>query len=366
MEAVPYALSDDELTRDAILRGRLMLWQPRAGYRFSVDALLLADFAASQQFERAYDLCTGCGVVALALAVGRATGEVVGVELQPRLAAVARKNAVENHVVERVRIVELDLRDLDASRAQLPGASAELVTCNPPFRPEGQGSTNPDDEEAIARHELRLRIDEVVATAARLLRPGGRLLLVVSRRAVDRSSWRCSTTKSSVRRARAWSTDASTRPHDACWSKPKRARAVFSPSRRRSSCLTRKATTPPTRAASTARFRSTPRGVPPRPAGEALMIRHISAGGAGGCNRIRPATSDFPTDRDRSNTPSRGRKQRQLVHPFLLSVHCARGLFSSRAPCSGLRGRNRWAFRTTRIYRRSLELIHFVADLVAM
>jgi tRNA1Val (adenine37-N6)-methyltransferase len=161
------------------LRGRLAIWQPRQGYRFSVDPLLLVDFvaAAGRRFARAYDLGTGAGVIALGLALAEPAARITAVELQPRLAALARRNAVENGLAERVSVVELDLGDARAARA-LPGASAELVACNPPFRPLGEGSFNPDDEEAIARHELRLTLADVAAQARRLLVPGGRAALV--------------------------------------------------------------------------------------------------------------------------------------------------------------------------------------------
>jgi tRNA1(Val) A37 N6-methylase TrmN6 len=70
---------DERVTRDQILRGRLTLLQPARGYRFSIDALLLADFAATivstslssissrSEQVRGADLGSGCGVVALAL-----------------------------------------------------------------------------------------------------------------------------------------------------------------------------------------------------------------------------------------------------------------------------------------------------------
>jgi tRNA1Val (adenine37-N6)-methyltransferase len=60
----------------------------------------------------------------------------------------------------------------------LAGASFDLVACNPPFRPLGEGSANPDDEAAVARHELRLTLADVAREARRLLCPGGRAAIV--------------------------------------------------------------------------------------------------------------------------------------------------------------------------------------------
>ena len=167
-----------DLTRDEILRGRLILWQPREGYRFAVDPLLLIDFVSDGKVARAADLGTGCGIIALGLAQRFADAQLTAVELQPRLAGLARRNADENGLGDRVTVLELDLADARAARAALPGASFELVASNPPFRPLGEGDANPDGEAAVARHELRLTLGDLAAQARRLLVPGGRAAIV--------------------------------------------------------------------------------------------------------------------------------------------------------------------------------------------
>jgi tRNA1Val (adenine37-N6)-methyltransferase len=171
----------DELTRDEILRGRLVVWQPREGYRFAVDPLLLVDFVGEVRglrVARACDLGAGTGVIALAVALKWPEARVTAVELQPRLAALARKNVDENQLADRVAVVEADLADAAAARAALPGASFDLALSNPPYRPLGEGDCNPRDEEAIARHELRLTLAGVCAELRRALEPGGRAALV--------------------------------------------------------------------------------------------------------------------------------------------------------------------------------------------
>ncbi len=167
-----------ELTRDEILRGQLSLWQPRQGYRFSVDALLLARFARDAAGDRAAeiaDLGAGCGVVGLALARALPAARVTLVELQPRLAALCRQNATENELAPRVTVCEADLRAL---RGVLPGETFHHVVSNPPYRPAGQGRVSPDPERALANAEGAVTLEQVVAAAARLLRPRGTLSVV--------------------------------------------------------------------------------------------------------------------------------------------------------------------------------------------
>jgi tRNA1Val (adenine37-N6)-methyltransferase len=154
------------------------LWQPKEGYRFAVDPLLLLDFLEIQKLSRAIDLGCGCGIIALGLAQKFPDAKVTAVELQPRLAQLAHKNSEENRLSDRVSVIELDLADARASRAALSGASFELVVSNPPFRPLGEGNFNPGDEAAIARHELRLTLADLAREARRLLLPGGRAAIV--------------------------------------------------------------------------------------------------------------------------------------------------------------------------------------------
>jgi tRNA1Val (adenine37-N6)-methyltransferase len=171
----------DGLGRDEILRGQLAIWQPIDGYRFSVDPLLLVDFVrgstAAPNRGSLCDLGAGSEVIGLALAKAAPDLRVTAVELQPRLCAAAKKSVEENRLGEQVRVVELDLAD-EARHDELPGAEFQWAVSNPPYRPLGEGDANPDDESAIARHEVRLTLEQLCLEARRLLRPGGRAALV--------------------------------------------------------------------------------------------------------------------------------------------------------------------------------------------
>jgi tRNA1Val (adenine37-N6)-methyltransferase len=165
------------LSRDPILRGRLVLWQPQKGYRFSIDPLLLGDFVGPPPLGRLVDIGAGVGVVGLLLGRSDPQAQVTLVELQPRLAELCRKNAAENGLAERCTIIEGDVLSPPV-RKLLPGAGFELVASCPPYYPVGRGGVNPDSEEAIARHELHLPLDDLVHAARRLVGFRGRVVLV--------------------------------------------------------------------------------------------------------------------------------------------------------------------------------------------
>jgi tRNA1Val (adenine37-N6)-methyltransferase len=168
---------DSELSCDPILRGKLTLWQPRVGYRFSIDPLLLASFVGPGPLGRLCDIGAGVGIVGLLLGRADAAAEVTLVELQPRLAGLCRRNAAENGMGGRVTVVEGDVLSAPV-RKQLPGAFFDLVASCPPYYQLGRGGVNPDSEEAIARHELHLPLEALVRAARRLVGFRGRVAFV--------------------------------------------------------------------------------------------------------------------------------------------------------------------------------------------
>jgi tRNA1Val (adenine37-N6)-methyltransferase len=165
----------DEITSDAIFRRRLTIRQRRDGYRFSIDALLLAWFAARRPGRKVLELGTGSGVVSIACADRCPEREITAVEVQEGLAGLARENVALNGL-NRIRIVQRDIRDL--AGAGWDGAF-DLVIANPPFRAVGHGRLNPEREKAIARHELLGTLADFVACADRCLTPDGRAVFIL-------------------------------------------------------------------------------------------------------------------------------------------------------------------------------------------
>jgi len=158
---------------DTFLNGKLSIIQSRQGYRFSVDALLLAGFVSIESEDFVVDLGAGCGIISLFLASEREVGFIVGLELQEELASQAKRNIVLNEFENKIAIIQGDLRHLPVA----PGF-AHVVVCNPPYRQEKSGRINPDFSKAIARHELAVSLDDIVAAGKTLLKPGGRLALI--------------------------------------------------------------------------------------------------------------------------------------------------------------------------------------------
>src|SRR5918912_2667204 len=109
---------------------RLTLHQAPHGYRFALEAFLLADFVSALCADPCIDLGTGCGVVALLLARRLPHIRLVGLELQRSLALLAQRNVVCNGLEHRIGIVQGDICQVPAL---FPAGVCGTVVCNPPY-----------------------------------------------------------------------------------------------------------------------------------------------------------------------------------------------------------------------------------------
>ena len=153
----------------------LTVHQSTHGYRFALEAFLLADFVPAPAPDPLIDLGTGCGVVALFLARRFPRLCCVGLEIQRSLVVLAQQNVVCNSLEHRIGIVQGDMRQVSSL---FPAGVFGTVVCNPPYRAVGNGRLNPHPEKAIARHELTVTLPQLVQAARHLLRRRGLLVMV--------------------------------------------------------------------------------------------------------------------------------------------------------------------------------------------
>jgi tRNA1Val (adenine37-N6)-methyltransferase len=162
-------------TTDSILDGAITLIQPRRGYRFSVDAVLLGRFIRPRPGARIVELGAGCGIISIMAARLYAPREVVALELQPQLAELAQRNAVLNGVTV-MRAVAADIRV--SKIAAVTEASFDLAIANPPYRSAGSGRRSPDRGRDQARAESDAALRDFVTAASRYLKHGGKAAFV--------------------------------------------------------------------------------------------------------------------------------------------------------------------------------------------
>lgn len=150
--------------------GTRVFTAPGAG--FGTDGLLLARFAVPRPRERALDLCSGCGIVALVWHDAGHRGPCTAVERDPAASALCAAALRENGI-GHITALCADLRDF--CRAGPEQGRYDFAACNPPYFTAGPRS--PDPARAAARHADTCTLADAVGAAARALREGGRFAL---------------------------------------------------------------------------------------------------------------------------------------------------------------------------------------------
>jgi len=162
--------AEDE-TLDTFYHGRILVLQKKRGYRFSLDAPLLADFIRTRPTDSLLELGAGNGIISLLLS-RKPFRRIVCLEIQPGLADLARRNIVLNHLESKVSVLERDLRTYRS------GEKYDIVFSNPPYIKKKGGRLSPSGEKSIAKHEIKCDIFDIMRVAGEALERDGRACVI--------------------------------------------------------------------------------------------------------------------------------------------------------------------------------------------
>lgn len=146
-------------------------------FSFSLDAVLLSDFAKLPKKDSSVtvDLCSGNGAVGLFMS-HKTRGKIWEIELQPRLADMAKRSVELNNLENKIEVVN---DDLDNATNYISKDSVDVITCNPPYFPNLDNSKkNPNKYLAIARHEITTNLDKINIVCSDLLKTNGKVFFV--------------------------------------------------------------------------------------------------------------------------------------------------------------------------------------------
>ncbi len=163
------------MATDTFFNGRLRIHQHPTGYRYSIDAVLLAGQVFPRSDDTILDLGVGCGIIALILAYRFPRVSIHGVEIQKELSDFAIRNVIANKMSNQIKIVHQDMKTLDTD--SFPN-KIDIVITNPPYYKVKTGRTNPDRQRAIARHEICITLKDIIVTARRLLPVKGKFVII--------------------------------------------------------------------------------------------------------------------------------------------------------------------------------------------
>ncbi len=163
-----------EYTTDSIWSEDIRIVQSKRGYRFGIDAVLLAHFLKTSAKDEVLEIGCGNGVITILLSHLQTFKKLVAVEVQEDPAKLAAQNLDLNQI-KNVEVLRADARDLQFDY------KFDLIYSNPPYRKIGGGKLNPHPEKAASRHEISLKLQDLFSCAERYLKPEGRLSLILPR-----------------------------------------------------------------------------------------------------------------------------------------------------------------------------------------
>src|SRR5690625_1875040 len=169
-------LYDDERLDFLFSKGKMKIIQSPSVFSFSLDAVLLANFAyVPIKRGKILDLCTGNGVIPLILSQ-KTNAKIIGVEIQKRLVNMAERSIQYNQLNEQISIIHEDLKKIQPI---IGHSNFDTITCNPPyFQTPTKNEQNKNKYLTIARHEICCTLEDVIKACKLHVRPGGKVTMV--------------------------------------------------------------------------------------------------------------------------------------------------------------------------------------------
>lgn len=135
--------------------------------------------------KRVLDVGTGCGLVALLLAQRFPEAHLAALEIDPQAAEQAAENVARSPFAQQIDVLCADFLDDNHCAFLRDAGTFDAIVSNPPFFEETLLA--PDALRAQARHTATgLTFARLTMRAARLLRPGGSLEVIVPKSAQER------------------------------------------------------------------------------------------------------------------------------------------------------------------------------------
>ena len=165
-----------EVLNDILGYKNRKIFQDTDCFSFSLDSIMLANFVTIRlKDKRIVDLGCGNGVIPLIMSL-RTNKNIVGIEIQEKLADMAKKSVAYNKLTDQISIIYCNMKDYVCEDTF---ESFDLITCNPPyFKVNDKNYFNDSPEKIIARHEVEITLEDLLVVVKKLLKNNGNFAIV--------------------------------------------------------------------------------------------------------------------------------------------------------------------------------------------
>ena len=143
-------------------------------FKFSLDSMLLANFVnINMSDSKLLDFCTGNCPIPIILS--NSIKNIVAFEVQKEIYELGDESLKLNNI-NNVRLINDDIKNIGNYYEE---GYFDIITCNPPyFKVIDSSRINDNNVKAIARHEILIKLEDIVSLAYKFLRDKGKLYIV--------------------------------------------------------------------------------------------------------------------------------------------------------------------------------------------
>ncbi len=166
---------EKNVINDLVGYDNLKIVQNNEYFNFSLESILIPRFCILKKKMKIIDFCTGNAPIPLVLST-LTDSEIIGVEVQKEIYALATESVKINGLEERISILNEDVKKLpDLFETD----TFDLITCNPPyFKVNESSNLNDNYIKTVARHEVMLTLNDIFAVSRKLLKNNGSVVMV--------------------------------------------------------------------------------------------------------------------------------------------------------------------------------------------
>lgn len=150
------------------------IFQKSDYFKFSLDSMLLANFVnINMSDSKLLDFCTGNCPIPIILS--NSIKNIVAFEVQKEIYELGDESLKLNNI-NNVKLINDDIKNIGNYYEE---GYFDIITCNPPyFKVIDSSRINDNNVKAIARHEILIKLEDIVSLAYKFLRDKGKLYIV--------------------------------------------------------------------------------------------------------------------------------------------------------------------------------------------
>lgn len=161
------------------INDKISIYQYTEGFSYGTDAVLLSAFVKAKKGQIGVELGTGTGIIPILITHHKSPEKIFAFEIQKDYALLASENVTLSGMDGKIEIIHDDLKNITPYYFRERGVeNVDFVFSNPPYMKMTSGYLNESERKLTARHELFCDINDVCASASKLLKNGGDFFVI--------------------------------------------------------------------------------------------------------------------------------------------------------------------------------------------